>query len=143
MKGVYLPEWDVFILYATVGRRGDPIIYIPGLSFPSILSILSVATHPDMVDRRAVLVDNLGAGQSDHPAGFSYSIADHARPGVSVDISSCLDVATALTGRSRQSQPFRPNRAIRLETPCERGVRADSISSCIQAVRVDSRRFWS
>ena len=78
MKSVYLPEWNASIRYTTVGEKGDPIIYLPGLSFPSTLSFLSVVTHPDMVDRRAVLIDNLGAGQSDHPTGFSYSIEDHA-----------------------------------------------------------------
>ena len=79
MKSVYLPVWDAFIRYDTIGVTGHPIIYLPGLSFPSAFSFLSVTTHPGMADRRAVLVDNLGAGQSDHPAGFSYSIADHAR----------------------------------------------------------------
>jgi pimeloyl-ACP methyl ester carboxylesterase len=102
MRTVYLPKWDAFIRYYVLDGTGDPIVYLSGLSFPSILSFLSVATHRDMAGRRAILVDNLGAGASDHPAGFSYSMADHAETVAAVldveNLSGCTVVGHSMGG---------------------------------------------
>lgn len=87
MRSVYLSEWDAFIRYYRVGTNDDPIVYLPGISFPAILSFLSVVTHPHMAHRGALLVDYFGVGQSDRPARFGYAMEEHART-----VSAILDV---------------------------------------------------
>jgi len=79
MKSLYLPEWNAFIRYFDISGDGETIIYLPALCFPAVVNFLSVATHPKMPKHRAILVDNLGSGSSDHSENFNYSMEDHAR----------------------------------------------------------------
>jgi pimeloyl-ACP methyl ester carboxylesterase len=41
-------------------------------------SFFNVVTHPDMRSHRAILIDYLGSGFSDHPLDFDYSMDSHA-----------------------------------------------------------------
>jgi pimeloyl-ACP methyl ester carboxylesterase len=79
MKSHYLPEHKSFIRYYEIYGEGEPILYLAGLSFSILGSMLSVATHPKMRHRRAILVDYLGSGFSDHPQNFDYTMESHAR----------------------------------------------------------------
>ncbi|MCP4878076.1 MAG: alpha/beta hydrolase [Gammaproteobacteria bacterium] len=79
MKSLYLPEWNAFIRYFDIPRDGETIVYLPVLSFPVVVNFLSVATHPKMPKHRAILVDNLGSGFSDHSESFNYSMEGHAK----------------------------------------------------------------
>ncbi len=84
MKSLYLSEWDSFIRYYEISGEGRQVVYLAGLSFSILGSMLSVATHPKMRQHRALLVDYLGSGFSDHPENFSYTMEDHARTVASV-----------------------------------------------------------
>ena len=78
MKSLYLPKWDAFIRYYDIAGNGETIVYLAALSFPAIANFLSVATHPAMPSHRGLLIDNLGAGTSDHPTSFGYTMEEHA-----------------------------------------------------------------
>ena len=79
MKSLYLREWKAFIRYYDISGEGDTLVYLPALSFPAIANFLPVATHPKMPDHRAILIDNLGAGFSDHSESFGYTMEEHAQ----------------------------------------------------------------
>ncbi|MEH6556975.1 MAG: alpha/beta hydrolase [Oceanicoccus sp.] len=79
MKSLYLPEWNAFIRYYDISGDGNTIVYLPALSFPAIANFLPVATHPQMPKHRALLIDNLGSGFSDHSESFGYTMEGHAQ----------------------------------------------------------------
>ena len=84
MKSLYLPEWNAFIRYYDISGDGKTVIYLPALSFPAVANFLSVETHSKMPKSRAILVDYLGSGFSDHSENFSYSMEGHAQTIVSI-----------------------------------------------------------
>jgi len=84
MKSLYLAEWNAFIRYYDISGKGDTVVYLPALSFPAIANFLPVATHPKMPDHRAILIDNLGSGFSDHSESFGYTMEEHARTVASI-----------------------------------------------------------
>lgn len=102
MKSLYLSQWNAFIRYYTFGEQGAPMVYLPRISFPSILNFLPVVTHPRLLGRHATLVDNLGTGLSEHPASFSYSMEDHAETIVEIldfeQLSGCTLVGHSMGG---------------------------------------------
>jgi len=75
-------------------RPGDgvPIVFLHGLGGASTLEYAKTVTRPELTERRVLLVDLLGAGRSDHPVGFGYTVEDHA---------SYLDGFLASLGLSR------------------------------------------
>lgn len=86
MDAFHLADVDAFLRYANRRGRTPPLVYLTGLG-------LSVwGTYDDCVvdaalgARQAVLVDVLGAGFSDSPEAFSYTLEDHA-----ATIASLLD----------------------------------------------------
>jgi pimeloyl-ACP methyl ester carboxylesterase len=84
MKSLYLSEWNAFIRYYDISGDGDTIVYLPALSFPAIANFLPVATHSKMPGHRALLIDNLGSGFSDHSESFGYTMEEHARTVASI-----------------------------------------------------------
>ncbi|MEU2613207.1 alpha/beta fold hydrolase [Micromonospora sp. NPDC007271] len=57
----------------------DPVhVYLPGLACASSADFPETTRHPGAAGFRAILVDLLGAGFSDRPEWFSYSLEDHA-----------------------------------------------------------------
>jgi pimeloyl-ACP methyl ester carboxylesterase len=102
VKSLYLPKWDTFIRYYTFAGEREPIVYLPGISIPSILNFLPVVTHPRMRGRHSTLVDNLGSGLSDSPTRFSYSMDDHAETVAelldSEKLSGCTVVGHSMGG---------------------------------------------
>lgn len=79
MKSLYLPDWNAFIRYYDISGEGDTLVYLPALSFPAIANFLPVATHPQMPEHRALLIDFLGSGFSDHSESFGYTMEEHAQ----------------------------------------------------------------
>lgn len=102
MKSLYLSRWNTFIRYYAFAGSGEPLVYLAALSFPSILSFLPVVTHPGMIGPYSTLVDNLEAGLSDHPTGFSYSMEDHAETVAEIldaeQLSGCTVVGHSMGG---------------------------------------------
>ncbi|PUB09491.1 alpha/beta hydrolase [Yoonia sediminilitoris] len=78
MKSFYLENHDAFMRYLETPQEGQAIVYLPAISFSAAASFFDVVTHPDMPRHRALLVDYLGSGASDHPDDFDYSLAGHA-----------------------------------------------------------------
>ena len=77
MKSVYLEEHSAFIRYFEIPSRGQTLVYLPAISFSAAASFFEVVTHPKLPNHRALLIDYLGAGASDHANLFSYSLRDH------------------------------------------------------------------
>ncbi len=78
MKSFYLENHDAFIRYLETPQEGQVIVYLPAISFSAVASFFEVVTHPDTPRHRALLVDYLGSGASDHPDDFDYSLEGHA-----------------------------------------------------------------
>lgn len=79
IKNRYLPEWNAFIRYYDISGEGDTLVYLPALSFPAIANFLHVATHSKMSEHRAILIDNMGSGYSDHSELSGYTMEQHAQ----------------------------------------------------------------
>jgi pimeloyl-ACP methyl ester carboxylesterase len=102
MKSLYLPEWETFIRYHELPGKGTTLLYLPGLSFPSVEQFLSVVTHDDMAGYHSLLVDYIGSGFSDYSQDFDYSIENHARSIATVldheDIKECTVIGYSMGG---------------------------------------------
>lgn len=78
MKSFYLENQNAFMRYLETPQSGPTVVYLPAISFSAAASFFDVVTHPDMPQHRALLIDYLGSGDSDHPEGFDYSLEGHA-----------------------------------------------------------------
>jgi pimeloyl-ACP methyl ester carboxylesterase len=67
------------IRYHDIQGSGSPLIFIHGLGCASSSDYPRIASNPALLGRRMLLVDLLGSGFSDRPAGFGYTVEDHAR----------------------------------------------------------------
>lgn len=78
MRGEFLDLSDARLYYYAAGTRGagEPIVFIHG--FPSSSHIWSSVVPSAPAGHRVIVVDLLGFGRSDRPAGRGLSIADHA-----------------------------------------------------------------
>ncbi|MGV7218918.1 alpha/beta fold hydrolase [Bradyrhizobium sp. UFLA05-112] len=79
MKSIRLKATGANLLYHDIPGHGLPLIFIHGLGCASSCDYPVVASDPALAGRRIMLVDLLGAGFSDRPAEFGYTVADHAR----------------------------------------------------------------
>lgn len=77
MSFLYLEDLDATIRWLDLGK-GEPILFLPGLSMPVGPGFTAVATAPALQGRRSILLDYLGSGQSDHPKTFDYALESHA-----------------------------------------------------------------
>jgi len=78
LNTLYINKYNAFIRSYETPTEGQAIVYLPAISFSVIASFFDVVTHPKMPEHRAVLVDYLGSGFSDHPDDFDYSMDSHA-----------------------------------------------------------------
>ncbi|MFW3470418.1 alpha/beta fold hydrolase [Streptomyces microflavus] len=60
------------------GVAGAATVYVHGLGAMSAVYHAHVAAHPALSGRRSLFVDLPGHGISDRPAGFGYTLEDHA-----------------------------------------------------------------
>jgi pimeloyl-ACP methyl ester carboxylesterase len=79
MQALSLREHGAWLRYHDLPGHAPACVYIHGLGSSSSSDFPSLVAHPSLAGRRAVLVDLLGFGFSDHPARFSYTLDDHAR----------------------------------------------------------------
>ncbi|MFT4116661.1 alpha/beta fold hydrolase [Bradyrhizobium sp.] len=79
MKSFWLAKAKANLLYHDIPGHGSPLVFIHGLGCASSCDYPAVAADPALAGRRMLLVDLLGSGFSDRPAGFSYTVADHAQ----------------------------------------------------------------
>ncbi|MDX6346111.1 MAG: hypothetical protein QOF84_901 [Streptomyces sp.] len=58
--------------------EGPARVYVHGLGASSAVYFAHIAAHPALAGRRSLFVDLPGFGISDAPAGFGYSLEEHA-----------------------------------------------------------------
>ncbi|MFB5674488.1 alpha/beta fold hydrolase [Paenibacillus terreus] len=78
MQEYELKKLNSFVRYHDFPGEGTPILFIHGLGCAGSFDYPQVAAQPDLADHRRILVDLLGAGFSDKPEHFSYTVNDHA-----------------------------------------------------------------
>jgi pimeloyl-ACP methyl ester carboxylesterase len=79
MKSFALQAGGSRLLYHDIPGDGRPLIMLHGLGCASSCDYPRLASDPALAGRRMILLDLLGSGFSDRPAGFGYSVEDHAR----------------------------------------------------------------
>lgn len=79
MKSFALQAGGSRLLYHDIPGDGRPLIMLHGLGCASSCDYPRLASDPALAGRRMILLDLLGSGFSDRPAGFGYTIEDHAR----------------------------------------------------------------
>jgi pimeloyl-ACP methyl ester carboxylesterase len=102
MKSLFLAKWQTFIRYHELSGSRTTLVYLPGLSVPSVVAFLSVATHSKLREHHAILIDYLGSGFSDHPQDFDYSIENHAESVAAIldheGIRNCAVIGQSMGG---------------------------------------------
>jgi pimeloyl-ACP methyl ester carboxylesterase len=71
------PSWR--LRYHDLPGSGVPLLFVHGLGCASSSDFPRVAADPALAGRRRLLLDLLGAGFSDRPDDFAYSVAAHAQ----------------------------------------------------------------
>src|SRR5512133_1685535 len=66
------------VRYQDLPGDGIPIVVLHGLGCASSFEYPAVLADPALRGRRALLIDLLGAGYSDKPRDFGYSVEEHA-----------------------------------------------------------------
>ena len=67
-----------YLRYLDLPGAGVPILFVHGLGCAGSHDYPQVAADPALAGHRRILVDLLGCGYSDRPAGFGYRASDHA-----------------------------------------------------------------
>ena len=78
MKEFRLTSSNCYIRYHDLPGEEIPIVFIHGLGCASSFDYPEVAAQLELSKHRRILVDLLGAGFSDSPEEFGYSVNDHA-----------------------------------------------------------------
>lgn len=78
MQALFLSQHDAWLRYHDLPGREPACVYLHGLACASSSDFPTLAAQPALAGRRSVLVDLLGFGFSDRPAGFGYTLEDHA-----------------------------------------------------------------
>lgn len=92
MQALHLPKHNATIRWQELGH-GEPLICLPGISLAAGVNFLPVLNQPELTSWRAIMVDYLGSGYSDHAPGFDHSLAGHA--GCVAAIMDHLDLSGA------------------------------------------------
>jgi pimeloyl-ACP methyl ester carboxylesterase len=79
MKPVYLPNEEAFLRYIEVPGVDPPILWLHGWQCSSTGELGEAPLEQPLRGRRSLLVDFLGHGYSDKPAGYAYTLEAHAR----------------------------------------------------------------
>jgi pimeloyl-ACP methyl ester carboxylesterase len=66
------------VRYHDLPGEGIPLVFLHGLGCASSFEYPAVLAQPALRGRRAMLIDLLGAGYSDKPLDFDYSVEQHA-----------------------------------------------------------------
>jgi pimeloyl-ACP methyl ester carboxylesterase len=79
MDALYLPDDQAYLRYTSLPGRAPALVYLTGLGIAVAGTYDHCVADPALAAQRTLLVDVLGAGFSDAPETFSYSLEDHAR----------------------------------------------------------------
>ena len=79
MKEFLVPTVQSILRYTDFPGEGEPILFIHGLGCAGSFEYPQVIAQCELKQRHCVAVDIFGAGYSDHPEAFGYSVEDHAR----------------------------------------------------------------
>ena len=66
------------IRYLDLPGTEPPLVILHGLGCASSYEYPPLTAQPQLIGRRAILIDLLGAGYSDRPADFPYTVEEHA-----------------------------------------------------------------
>ena len=78
MKELAVVNGQYKIRYHDFPGEKTPIIFIHGLGCAGSLDYPEVAAQPELCTHRRIIIDLLGAGFSDKPNSFDYTIENHA-----------------------------------------------------------------
>jgi pimeloyl-ACP methyl ester carboxylesterase len=78
LRSFYLKQEKASLRYFDLPGDEPACVYLHGLGCAASADFPPVAARPPLNRRRSLLIDFLGFGYSDRPAGFSYSLEDHA-----------------------------------------------------------------
>jgi pimeloyl-ACP methyl ester carboxylesterase len=102
VRSLRLPEWDAVIRFHDLPGEEPAVVFLHGLGGASSSDAVAVATRPPFSSHRRLLVDLLGFGFSDRPAGCAYRLEDHARSVAAViaatGLSGCWVVGHSMGG---------------------------------------------
>ena len=79
MDALYLPDVQAYLRYTSLPGGQPTLVYLTGLGLAVSGTYDRCLLDPALATHHALLVDLLGAGFSDAPEAFSYSLEDHAR----------------------------------------------------------------
>lgn len=79
MKEYYIEKLDSYMRYQDFPGDKIPILFIHGLGCAGSFDYPQVVTQQELRGHRMILVDLLGAGYSDKPSNFEYSVEAHAQ----------------------------------------------------------------
>lgn len=77
MKEYFIASANATLRYHDLPGEDKPILFIHGLGCAGSLDYPQVAAQKELCGHRRILVDLLGAGFSDRPEDFGYSVDDH------------------------------------------------------------------
>ena len=78
MKQYLVKHGGFAVSYHDLPGVEPPLVFLHGLGCASSFEYPAVMAEPVLRGHRALLIDLLGAGYSDRPADFSYTVEDHA-----------------------------------------------------------------
>ncbi|MDQ2655767.1 MAG: alpha/beta hydrolase [Chloroflexota bacterium] len=84
MHNLYLPEVDARLRYHDLPGEKTPCVFLHGLGSASSADFPRVVRDPRLASHRAVLIDLMGFGFSDHPETFTHTLEAHAETVASV-----------------------------------------------------------
>lgn len=76
MPSLFIESQQSFVRWVELGEVGPVVVWLPGIGFSALGNFLGTAADPAFPRTRSVLIDPLGAGQSDPVAELS--IIEHA-----------------------------------------------------------------
>src|SRR5665648_169975 len=79
MKEYLIYKTGYIMRYHDFSGEDMPILFIHGLGCAGSFDYPEVAAQDSLKNHRRILVDLLGAGYSDKPKEFTYTVEDHAR----------------------------------------------------------------
>ena len=167
MKEYRIKKTGSVMRYHDLPGKDTPILFLHGLGCAGSFDYPEVAAQDPLKDHRRILVDLLGAGYSDKPDDFGYTVEDHAAyllefidhltlgPFILFGHSLGGAIAVAMADRCRD----RLHRIILSEANLDRGAQGstsrdiadfkmedfihDGFSRLIRDSREDGNRIWS
>jgi pimeloyl-ACP methyl ester carboxylesterase len=120
VDALHLPGFEAFLRYVHLPGRQPALVYLTGLGLAVAGTYGHCIVAPPLREHRSVLVDVLGAGFSDGPEAFSYTLEEHART-----VATLLD-HLGLTGATVLGYSFGGSVAITLGA-----IRPDLVGSLV------------